>query len=103
MVDVYTVNGKLLHHLVSNGLASPLNEPWGMAIAPTDSGRSAATCSSGTWGTAAINAFNPTTGKFLGTLRGAHGSPIAINGLWGLRAGQFRIRRIIVAGVQRGT
>ena len=30
-VDVYTVNGKLIKHLVSHGV---LNEPWGLAIGP---------------------------------------------------------------------
>jgi uncharacterized protein (TIGR03118 family) len=30
-VDVYTVNGKLVKHLVAHG---PLDEPWGLAIAP---------------------------------------------------------------------
>ena len=100
---MYTVNGKLLHHLVSNGPASPLNEPWGMAIAPTGFGPFGGDLLVGNLGNDRINAFNPTTGNFLGTLHGAHGSPIAINGLWGLRGGQFRVRRIIVAGVQRRT
>jgi len=87
VVDVYTVNGKLLHHLVSNGPASPLNEPWGLAIAPTGFGPFGGDLLVGNLGNGWINAFNPTTGKFLGTLHGAHGSPIAINGLWGLRVG----------------
>ncbi|HEV2374253.1 MAG TPA: TIGR03118 family protein, partial [Streptosporangiaceae bacterium] len=37
-VDVYSVNGKLIRHLVSGGTGSPLNEPWGLAIAPTGFG-----------------------------------------------------------------
>ncbi|HWT81968.1 MAG TPA: hypothetical protein VN648_24540, partial [Candidatus Methylomirabilis sp.] len=34
-----------------------------------------------------INAFNPTTGAFLGQLTGANGNPIADPGLWGLAFG----------------
>ena len=34
VLDEYSVNGKLIKHLVSNGSSSPLNEPWGLAIAP---------------------------------------------------------------------
>jgi uncharacterized protein (TIGR03118 family) len=38
----------------------------------------------GNFGDGRINAFNPTTGQFLGQLRN-HGGPITISGLWGLR------------------
>jgi uncharacterized protein (TIGR03118 family) len=34
-----------------------------------------------------INAFNPTTGDFLGQLSDANGNPIANTGLWGLTFG----------------
>ena len=87
VVDVYSVNGKLLHHLVSNGSSSPLNEPWGMAIAPKGFGPFAGDLLVGNLGNGWINAFNPTTGAFAGTLDGSNGYPITINGLWGLRVG----------------
>jgi uncharacterized protein (TIGR03118 family) len=87
VVDVYTVNGKLLHHLVSNGPASPLNEPWGLAIAPTGFGPFAGDLLVGNLGNGWINVFNPTTGKHLGALDGPNGSPIAIKELWGIRVG----------------
>jgi len=87
VVDVYTVNGKLVHHLVSNGPASPLDEPWGLAIAPTGFGPFAGDLLVGNLGNGWINVFNPTTGMHLGALDGPNGSPIAINGLWGLRVG----------------
>jgi hypothetical protein len=32
-----------------------------------------------------INAFNPASGQFLGTLDNTSGYPITIHGLWGLR------------------
>jgi uncharacterized protein (TIGR03118 family) len=87
VVDVYNVNGKLLHHLVSNGASSPLNEPWGLAIAPAGFGTFAKDLLVGNLGNGWINAFSPTTGKYLGALYGSGGLPVVINGLWGLRDG----------------
>jgi uncharacterized protein (TIGR03118 family) len=83
-VDVYTVNGKLIKHLAAHGA---LNEPWGLAIAPKGFGPFASDLLVGNLGNGWINAYNPTTGKYLGALRNAKGSPIAINGLWGLMVG----------------
>ena len=87
VVDVYNVNGKLLHHLVSNGPSSPLNEPWGLAIAPAGFGPFAGDLLVGNLGNGWINVFNKTTGAFLGTLDGTNGYPITIDGLWGLMVG----------------
>ncbi len=87
VVDVYSVNGVLLHHLVSNGPASPLNEPWGLAIAPSGFGPFAGDLLVGNLGNGWINAFNPTTGTFQGVLDNSSGYPITIHGLWGLRFG----------------
>jgi uncharacterized protein (TIGR03118 family) len=87
VVDVYSVNGALLHHLVSNGPGSPLNEPWGLAIAPVGFGPFAGDLLVGNLGNGWINAFNPLTGVFQGVLDNSSGYPITINGLWGLRVG----------------
>jgi uncharacterized protein (TIGR03118 family) len=83
-VDVYNVNGKLIKHLVSGG---PLNEPWGLVIAPKGFGPFAGDLLVGNLGNGWINAFSPSTGKSLGPLRNAKGHPIAISGLWGLMVG----------------
>jgi uncharacterized protein (TIGR03118 family) len=87
VVDVYSVNGVLLHHLVSNGPASPLNEPWGLAIAPAGFGPFAGDLLVGNLGNGWINAFDPMTGKFKGVLDNSTGYPITIPGLWGLMVG----------------
>ncbi len=87
VVDVYTVDGKLIRHLVSSGRNSPLNEPWGLAIAPKGFGPFAGDLLVGNLGNGWINAFNPMTGKFLGALDSTSGYPIVIKGLWGLRVG----------------
>ncbi|HEY3735583.1 MAG TPA: TIGR03118 family protein [Streptosporangiaceae bacterium] len=88
-VDVYSVNGRLLHHLVNGGAGSKLNAPWGLAIGPKGFGPFAGDLLVGNLGNGWINAFNPTTGAFLGSLDGPLGAayPIAINGLWGIKAG----------------
>jgi uncharacterized protein (TIGR03118 family) len=86
-VDVYSVNGVLLHHLISGGSSSPLNAPWGLAIAPSGFGPFGGDLLVGNLGNGWINVFNPATGKFLGTLDGSNGYPITINGLWGLEVG----------------
>jgi uncharacterized protein (TIGR03118 family) len=83
-VDVYTVNGPIIKHLVSRG---PLNEPWGLVIAPTGFGPFAGDLLVGNLGNGWINAFNPNTGRFLGSLDNAKGRPIAISRLWGLIVG----------------
>jgi uncharacterized protein (TIGR03118 family) len=83
-VDVYTVNGKLIKHLIARG---PLDEPWGLAIAPAGFGPFAGKLLVGNLGNGWINAFNPATGKYLGALDTTSGHPIAISGLWGLEVG----------------
>ena len=87
VVDVYSVNGVLLHHLVSNGSSSPLDAPWGLAIAPAGFGPFAGDLLVGNLGNGWVNAFNPATGAFMGTLDGSNGYPITIHGLWGLMVG----------------
>jgi uncharacterized protein (TIGR03118 family) len=83
-VDVYSVNGKLIRHLIARG---PLDEPWGLAIAPRRFGPFGGDLLVGNLGNGRINAFNATTGKFLGTLDNTRGHPLVINGLWALRVG----------------
>ena len=87
VVDVYNVNGKLLHHLVGNGAKSPLDDPWGLAIAPKGFGPFSGDLLVGNLGNGWINAFNATTGKYLGALNTTKGTPIAISGLWGIEVG----------------
>lgn len=86
-VDVYSLDGHLLEHLISGGNGSPLNEPWGLAFAPKGFGPFAGMLLVGNLGNGWINAFNPKTGKYLGALEDGSGYPISISGLWGLRVG----------------
>lgn len=83
-VDEYTVSGTLIHHLVSHG---PLDEPWGLAIAPAGFGPFAGDLLVGNLGNGWINVWNPVTGRYHGWLATTSGKPVAINGLWGLQVG----------------
>jgi len=80
-VDVFAPNGNLLQRLASRGR---LDSPWGVTLAPSTFGAFGGDILVGNFGNGRINAFNPTTGQFLGQLR-THGGPITISGLWGLR------------------
>jgi uncharacterized protein (TIGR03118 family) len=83
-VDVFTASGHKITTLISNGA---LNAPWGLTIAPASFGQFAGDLLVGNFGDGKINAYNPTTGAFVGTLNNAAGAPLAIDGLWALRDG----------------
>jgi uncharacterized protein (TIGR03118 family) len=83
-VDVYNTSGVLLQRLISNG---PLAAPWGIALAPATFGSFGGDLLVGNFGNGEINAFNPTTGAFLGTLDDASGNPIVNSGLWSIAFG----------------
>ena len=85
IVDVFDANGNFIHRLISNG--SSLNSPWGMTIAPTGFGNFGNDLLVGNFGDGTINAFDPSTGNFLGQLDGANGKPLINLGLWDLTFG----------------
>ena len=98
-VDEYDSTGKLLLSFFG-GTGSPLNSPWGLAIAPATFGKFANDLLVGNFGDGAINAFDPTTGAFVGTIQDGTGvaplgpfgampgKTITIPGLWGLSFGR---------------
>jgi uncharacterized protein (TIGR03118 family) len=73
-VNVFDTSGNLITRLISNG---NLNSPWGLAIVDGK-------LWVGNFGDGRINNYDPASGAFLGTVNKADGSPITINGLWGL-------------------
>jgi len=84
-VDVFDTEGNLVKHFAANG---PLHSPWGVVLAPPDFGPfSNAILISNNARDGRINAFDPETGKFLGTLRDAKGQVIVIDQVWGLSFG----------------
>jgi uncharacterized protein (TIGR03118 family) len=83
-VDVFDTGGHLLRRLISQG---QLNAPWGLALAPGRFGAFGGDLLVGNFGDGAINAYDPKTGQFEGTLKNKDGNPIKIDGLWALRFG----------------
>jgi uncharacterized protein (TIGR03118 family) len=80
-VDIFSESGQLQTQLVKQG---ELDAPWGMTIAPSKFGTFANSLLVGNFGNGWIDAYNPTTGAFVGTLSTKQGKPVAISGLWGL-------------------
>jgi uncharacterized protein (TIGR03118 family) len=81
-IDIFGEDGTFLKQLVSG---TPLNQPWGLAIAPKDFGTfSNALLVANKTNHGTINAFNAVTGQFLGTMKDANGAVIFIDQLWGI-------------------
>jgi uncharacterized protein (TIGR03118 family) len=83
-VDVFDTNGNLLRRLVSG---SPLNAPWGVALAPGGFGKFSNALLVGNVNDGNINAFNFQSGVFRGTLETQQGQPFQEPGLWALAFG----------------
>lgn len=85
-VDVYSESGSLLKSSFIHG--APLNQPWGIALAPSNFGPlSNAVLISNNTNTGTINAFNPNTGAFVGTIKDTTGKIIQIDQLWSIDFG----------------
>jgi uncharacterized protein (TIGR03118 family) len=82
-VSIFDTNGNFVKQLIAPG-GSHLDEPWGVVIAPSGFGSFANDLLVGNEGNGEINAFDPTTGAFLGTLTGTDGNPIVNGALWAL-------------------
>lgn len=82
-VGVFDANGNLTQS-ISN---SHLNAPWGVTMAPAGFGQFGGDLLVGNFGDGTINAFDPVTGAFLGTLSDVNGTAIVNSDLWSL---QFR-------------
>jgi len=83
-LNVFDFNGNLVKRLISG---APLNSPWGLALAPANFGDFSGALLVGNFGDGTINAFNISTGAFLGTMLEPSGRPLVIQGLWGLLFG----------------
>jgi len=81
IVDIFDQEGNFVRRFVSNG---PLNAPWGIAKASANFGPFSNAILIGNFGDGTINAFDSTTGNFLGSLKDKTGNVISNPGLWGL-------------------
>jgi uncharacterized protein (TIGR03118 family) len=64
-----------------------LNSPWGLALAPKGFGEFGGCLLVANFGDGSIAALDIATGRFKGHLRNAEGTPISIDGIWGLTFG----------------
>ena len=84
-VDIFTEQGAFVRRFASGG---PLDQPWGLALAPRNFGPfSTAVLVGNNTIDGTINAFNAKTGKFLGHLSDAAGTPLHMDQLWSLQFG----------------
>ncbi|HWE85228.1 MAG TPA: TIGR03118 family protein [Terracidiphilus sp.] len=84
-IDVFKEDGTFVKTLIQG---QPLNQAWGIALAPANFGPLSNTLlvsNNSVDGT--INGFDPVTGKFVGTIRDEHGGKIILNDLWGVAFG----------------
>jgi uncharacterized protein (TIGR03118 family) len=66
----------------------PLNQPWGIAMAPSNFGKLSNTLLiSNNTNTGTINGFNPVNGNFVRTVKHGDGRPVTIDQLWGIGFG----------------
>jgi uncharacterized protein (TIGR03118 family) len=84
IVDVFNPNGTLAKTLISGGT---LNVPWGIALAPAAFGPFGGDLLVGNFGNGEINAYDPITGAYLGTLDNPQGNPLVNGDLWALQFG----------------
>jgi hypothetical protein len=80
-VSLFDQEGNFVQRFASNG---PLNAPWGIVRASANFGPFSNAILIGNFGDGAINAFDPSSGDFLGSLQDAHGATIENPGLWSL-------------------
>jgi uncharacterized protein (TIGR03118 family) len=83
-IDVYAETGTLLVSGLLKG--APLNQPWGFAAAPANFGKFSNTLLVSN-NTSTLNAFDPLTRQFIGTLKDILGNVIHIDQLWAIDFG----------------
>jgi uncharacterized protein (TIGR03118 family) len=84
IVDAFSTSGTFMARI---GTGGSLNQPWGLAIAPTSFGPTAGDLLVGNKGSGEINVFNLANDSPAGMLNGRNGSPIVIQDLWALTVG----------------
>ncbi len=88
VVAEFTLGGQFLKQLIANGPGGPLQDAWGMTLAPAGFGQFGGDFLVGDKESGQINAFDPNTGAFLGLLATITNDPTSTNnGLWGLSFG----------------
>src|SRR5260370_4616620 len=84
-VDVFNPHGHLLQRLQHT---DSMNAPWGVSWAVQNFGEFSTTILVGQFRGGNVSAFNPVTGRFLGSMLNPDGTTLTIDGLWALHFGQ---------------
>jgi len=84
VVDVFDTCGNFVKRFAAGGV---LDAPWGVVLAPANFGVFSNDLLIGNFGDGAINAYDPNTGRFIGTMKTPNGTPILYPGLWGIAFG----------------
>ena len=80
-VSLFDNNGNFVRRVISNG---KLNSPWGVVMAPAGFGAFGGDLLVCSFGDGTINAYNLSTGNFVGQLQDANGQAIVNGSLWDL-------------------
>jgi uncharacterized protein (TIGR03118 family) len=103
LVDIYNLDGSFMRRFVSNG---SLNVPSGIVQASANFGAFSNDILIGNYGDGLINAFDPSTGQFLGFMKDGNGNPIADPLLHGMVFGDTNAGRAdtlyLTAGLRGG-
>jgi uncharacterized protein (TIGR03118 family) len=85
-VDEFDLAGRLLARV---GRMGALNEPWGLALAPSSFGRYRGDLLVANFGDGHVNAFRQAGGRWTldGALAAPDGKPLVLNGVWGIAFG----------------
>ena len=85
-VDEFDLAGRLVARVGRMGV---LNEPWGLALAPSSFGRYRGDLLVANFGDGHVNAFRKSGGRwaFDGALADPDGRPLVLNGVWGIAFG----------------
>jgi uncharacterized protein (TIGR03118 family) len=85
-VDEFDLRGNLVAHVARGG---EVNEPWGLALAPSSFGRHGGDLLVAGFGDGRIAAYRRAGGGWRrdGVLDGTNGKPISVNGVWGIAFG----------------
>jgi uncharacterized protein (TIGR03118 family) len=89
-VDEFTPDGSLIARVVNSGKRNaPLNAAWGLSLAPADFGVFSGDLLVGNFGNGRISAYTQRGAKWVykGQLRQTNGTPVTIDGLWGIAFG----------------
>jgi uncharacterized protein (TIGR03118 family) len=84
-IDIFKENGVFVKRFAQG---TPLNQPWGFAVAPAKFGPLSSTLLiANNTPASTISGFNKTTGKLVGTMKDSTGKTIKIDQLWGIEFG----------------